>query len=122
MTVRKESRINLLRYQQEEALESKKNNQFVLILGLVALLLAGAMGGAWWSQNQNLQTVKAENIQLQQQVDKLTSSVVSTDTVTKGSGEVDKRSSMINKIIAQRMLLIMLPFLRCPAANRRRYR
>ena len=101
MTVRKESRINLLRYQQEEALESKKNNQFVLILGLVALLLAGAMGGAWWSQNQNLQTVKAENIQLQQQVDKLTSSVVSTDTVTKGSGEVDKRSSMINTLQKQ---------------------
>ena len=46
MTVRKESRINLLRYQQEETLESRQNIQLVLILGLAALLLVGAMGGS----------------------------------------------------------------------------
>ncbi len=101
MTVRKESRINLLRYQQEETLESRQNIQLVLILGLAALLLVGAMGGVWWMQNQKLQAVKAENKQLQQQVDKLTSSVVSTDTVAKSSGEADKRISMINTLEKQ---------------------
>lgn len=101
MTVRKEARINLLRYQQEETLESRKNNRLVLILGLVALLLAGAMGGVWWMQNQKLQAVKAENKQLQQQVDKLTSSVVFTDTASKGSDEVGKRISIVNTLEKQ---------------------
>lgn len=101
MRVRKESRINLLRYQQENQLESRSNIRFVLILTLTALMLVGVMGGAWYVQNKKLQAVKAENQQLQQQVDKLTSSVVSTDTGTEGSGEVNKRTSMINAVEKQ---------------------
>jgi len=101
MTVRKESRINLLRYQQEENLESRSNIRFVLILGLAALLLVGAMGGTWLIQNQKLQAVKAENQQLQQQVGQLSRSAVSTDTGSKDSDKVNMRKNMINALEKQ---------------------
>lgn len=101
MTVRKESRINLLRYQQEETLESKKNIQLVLILGLAVLLLVGAMGGIWWMQNQKLQALKAENQQLQEQVGQLSRSAVSTDTDSKGPDKINIRKNMIDALEKQ---------------------
>ena len=100
MAISKEPRINLLRYQQEEAREKYSDIRFFLILGMVALLFVGVMGGTWWMQNQKLQAVKAKNEQLQQQVDKLTRSVVSTDT-TKDVSEVNVRHTIITALEKQ---------------------
>lgn len=97
----REPRINLLRYQQEETLESRSNIQFVLILGLVVLLLVGAMAGGWWLQNQKLQALKAKNQQLQEQISQMSRLAVSTDTLAEGSDQVNQRSSMINSLEKQ---------------------
>jgi len=102
MKAGKESRINLLRYQQEAHQERKSNIRFIGILGLVALLLVGAMGGIWWLQYQKLQTVKVQNQELQQQVDNLTKSVTAiTGTSTKDAGKVDIRTTMVNALEKQ---------------------
>lgn len=101
MAVNKEPRINLLRYQQEEVWESKSNIRFLLILGLVALLFVSAMGGTWRMQSRQLQELKAQNEQLQQQVNKLTTSVVSTDTGSKLTDELNIRTTMVNVLEKQ---------------------
>lgn len=101
MAVNKEPRINLLRYQHEEAWESKSNIRFLLILGLVALLFVSAMGGTWRMQNKQLQEMKAQNEQLQQQVSELTSSVVSTDSESKISDEINIRTTMVQALEKQ---------------------
>lgn len=101
MKAGKESRINLLRYQQEARQERKSNVRFIGILALVVLLLVGAMGGLWWMQNEKLQAVKAQNQKLQQQVDDLTKSVIATGISTKNSGKVDIRTAMINTLEKQ---------------------
>lgn len=101
MAVSKEPRINLLRYQWEEELDRNSNIRFILILGLMALLFIGAMGGTWRMQNQELKTLKIENQQLQQQLNQQTSSVVSTDIDTKASSEVKIRSTMVNALEKQ---------------------
>lgn len=99
MAVSKEPRINLLRYQWEEE-DRESNIRFILILGLVALLFIGAMGGTWQMQKQKLKTLKAENQQLQQQVDKLTRSVASADPA-KNVGGIDMRSTIVNTLEKQ---------------------
>ena len=102
MKAGKESRINLLRYQQEAQQERKTNTRFIGILALVALLLVGAMGGLWWMQNEKLQAVKAQNQQLQQQVDNLSKSVAAIPGAsTKDTGKVDIRTTMINALEKQ---------------------
>ncbi|MGS0764008.1 PilN domain-containing protein [Syntrophomonas curvata] len=98
MRVNKEPRINLLRYQQEEKLERKSNIRFMGILGLAALLFVGALGGTWWMQNQKLQALKAENQQLQRQIDKLNRSAVSTDSGSKYSDKFNAHRTMVEAL------------------------
>ena len=87
MKTGKEPRINLLRYRQEELSAKKSNLRFNILLGLVVLLFLGAVAGAWWTQNQKLEALNAENQQLQQEVDQLTVKAASID-----SGEVDQEN------------------------------
>jgi len=87
MKAGKEPRINLLRYRQEELSAKKSNLRFNILLGLVVLLFLGAVAGAWWTQNQKLEALNAENQQLQQEVDQLTVKAASID-----SGEVDQEN------------------------------
>jgi Tfp pilus assembly protein PilN len=101
MAVNKEPRINLLRYQQEEVWESKSNIRFLLILGLVALLFVSAMGGTWRMQSRQLQELKAQNEQLQQQVSELTSATVSTDIDSEISDKIKARATMVQALEKQ---------------------
>ncbi len=101
MAAYKEPRINLLRYQHEEVWESKSNIRFLLILGLVALLFVSAMGGTWRMQNKQLQEMKAQNEQLQQQVSELASSAVSTDSESKIADEINIRTTMVQALEKQ---------------------
>lgn len=100
MAVSKEPRINLLRYRQAEEVEKKSNIRFMGILALVVLLLLGAMGGTWWKQNHQLQAVKNEKQQLQQQEEQLSHLAISTATGGKDS-ELDQRQSIINALEKQ---------------------
>jgi len=94
----KEPRINLLRYQQEGIVEKKSDLRFVLILSLAILLFAGIMGGAWWMQGQKLQTLKNENQQLLQAVDKLTQAASATGVEGKETGTLNSRQAMLNNL------------------------
>lgn len=80
MAKMKEPRINLLYYRQEESQEKRSDIRFYIITGLVILLLVGAMGGLGMSQKQKLQTLKSDNLDLQQEVEKLTSMVVALES------------------------------------------
>lgn len=80
MAKSKEARINLLRYLQEEAQEKRADMQFFIITGLVILLCILAMGGLGWSQKQKLQALKADNNNLKQEVEELTSITVTLES------------------------------------------
>lgn len=101
MIFRKEPRINLLRYLQEERLEQRKNIRYTLILMGVALLFLVGMGGVWWMQVQQLEAAKATNQQLQQEVDKLTTSVSVTDPGSIDQEQYEVRRTMISTLEKQ---------------------
>ncbi len=80
MAKSKEPRINLLRYLQEEAQERKADIKFYIITGVIILLCLSAMGGLGWAQKQKLQALKTDNTNLKQEVEELTSIVVTLES------------------------------------------
>ena len=100
MMVGKEPRIDLLAYQREEQLERRGNFRNVAIIGLIAMLLLGGMGTAWWLQNKQVETLQTENKQLQQKIDSLAKSVASSESALDNKASQDSRQTLLSNLEA----------------------
>ncbi len=98
MNVNKEPRIDMLAYRREEQLERRGNLRNITIFGLLALLLLGGMGTAWWLQNQQVGTLQTENEQLQQEIDSLAITVARTDSAVDNKKSQDSRLALLNQL------------------------
>lgn len=100
MMANKEPRIDMLAYRREEQLERRGNLRGLAIIGVVALLLLGGMGTAWWLQNKQIDTLQTENKLLQQKIDSLAKTVDNTNTTIDKNKAQNKRQSLLSNLEA----------------------
>lgn len=99
MKFSQEPRIDLLAYRREEQLEQSENLRHVAIAALLAVILLGGMGAAWWLQKIQVAKLQSMNMQWQQKIDQMSNTVADTVKKTNTKSQ-DSRQAILSELEA----------------------